>query len=63
MHFFEDKEQSVKNCLVNIQGGPKVGIKYIVNYCILTVYLLLTHPVCGTLFNVTIRNFSHGIFL
>jgi len=29
----------------NIQGGPKVGIQYIVNYSIPTVYLLLAHPV------------------
>jgi len=29
-----------------IQGVPKVGIQYITNYCILTVYLLLAHPVC-----------------
>ena len=63
MHFPDDKDQSVKNCLVNIQSGPKVGIQYKVNYCIPTVCLLLAHTVCGTLFNVTIRNFSHGVFL
>jgi len=28
-----------------IQGGSKVGIQYIANYCILTVYLLLAHSV------------------
>jgi len=34
VHFSEDKEQLVKNCLVNIQDGPKVGVQCIVNYCI-----------------------------
>ena len=29
----------------HIQGGPKVGIEYIVNYSVPTVYLLLAHPV------------------
>jgi len=29
---------------VYIQGGPKVGIQYIV-YSIITVHLLLAHPV------------------
>jgi hypothetical protein len=28
-----------------VQGGPKVGIQYIV-CSIITVYLLLAHPVC-----------------
>ena len=28
-----------------VQGGPKVGIQYIDNYSIPTVYLLLAHPV------------------
>jgi len=29
----------------NIQGGPKVGIQYIVHYCTSTVYPLLAHSV------------------
>jgi len=28
-----------------IQCGPKVGIQFIVNYCVPTVYQLLAHPV------------------
>jgi len=28
----------------DIQGGPKVGIQYVV-YSIITVYLILAHPV------------------
>jgi len=36
----------LKYCrFTDIQGGPKVGIEYIVVYSIITVYLLLVHPV------------------
>jgi len=28
-----------------IQGGPKVGIQYIIVYSIITVYIILAHPV------------------
>ena len=29
-----------------IQGEAKVGVQYIVNYCIPTLYLLLAHTLC-----------------
>jgi len=32
--------------VIYIQGGPKVGIQYIVNYCKPNVYLLLAHAAC-----------------
>jgi len=46
IYYITDEKLKVETCSYSdiIQGGPKVGIPYIVNYCILTVYLLLAHP-------------------
>jgi len=40
------KNGTIGNMSRNIQGGPKVGIEYIIVYSIITVYLLLAHPSC-----------------
>jgi len=46
-----------------MQGWPKVGIQYIVNYCIPTIYLLLAHPVFTHRDVRQVLRFGHRSFL